>query len=247
MNLQLAVTLFGGALLTAVAPIATAQVADITARQTLPIDITGYWVSLITDEWVLRMVTPSTGDYRYLPLNDAGRAQADSWNPADVEAAGDACKGYAAPAIMRLPSRLHITWEDSTTLRVDIDTGSQTRLFYFVPETTPSARSWQGHSVAHWNVSDYAGSTADAESGVLQVDTTNLRSGYLQKNGVPFSEDTFMTEFYNLIVADDGTEYLAVQIFIDDPTYLTDHWVRTVQFRREPNGERWMPTPCSAY
>ena len=101
--------------------------APTTARAAAPIDITGHWVSLITDDWVYRMITPAKGDVSYVPLNPEGRRLAEAWDPARDEAAGEQCKGYAAPAIMRLPSRVEITWADDNTLKLDIDTGMQTR------------------------------------------------------------------------------------------------------------------------
>jgi hypothetical protein len=228
------------------------------ARESAPIDITGHWVSLITDDWVYRMITPARGDYSYVPLNPTGRRAADTWDPERDEAAGEECKSYAAPAIMRLPGRVHITWEDDETLKLDIDTGMQTRLFRFGGGAPEGAPSWQGWSAAEWQLSGDAsrrrgfyrlsGSLGDVETfGSLKVDTTHLRPGYLRKNGVPFSEQTFMTEYYNLIIEDDGSEYLVIQTFVDDPVYLADHFVRTMQFKREPDGSKRAPTECSAY
>src|SRR5690606_25145451 len=128
----------------------------------------------------------------------------------------------------------------------------QTRLLHF-GDVEPGPRSWQGSSAAEWRISGdtsrrrgfyrLSGSLGDVETfGSLQVDTTNLRPGYLRKNGVPFSERTFMTEYYNLIVEDDGNEYLVIQTFVDDPVYLADHFVRTMQFKREPDGSKRAPT-----
>ncbi len=226
-------------------------------RAAAPIDLTGHWVSLITDDWVYRMITPAKGDYSYVPLNAEGRRMADTWDPARDAAAGEECKGYAAPAIMRLPSRIHITWQDDSTLKLDIDNGMQTRLFRFGQPEPQGAPSWQGWSSARWEVSGNTGRQivfANARTslgqvpqiGSLKVDTTNLRPGYLRKNGVPFSDRTFMTEYYNLIREDDGAEYLVVQIFVEDPVYLARHFVRTVQFKREPDGSKRNPQPCSA-
>ncbi len=228
-----------------------------TAREAAPIDITGHWVSLITDDWVYRMITPAHGDYSYVPLNAEGRRVADTWDPAADAAAGEECKAYAAPAIMRLPSRVQITWEDDDTLRLDIDTGMQTRLFHFGPDTQPGPRSWQGFSAAAW---EYSGNSSrrrgfyrltgslDAveQFGSLRVDTTNLRAGYLRRNGVPYSEDAEMTEFFNLITEDDGHQYLVIQTFVKDPRYLNQHFVRTLQFKREPDGTARAPLDCSA-
>src|SRR5438132_7715229 len=100
-------------------------------REAAPIDLTGYWVSVITEDWKLRMVTPKKGVYETLTLNAEGRRVADTWDPAKDEAAGEQCRSYGAANIMRVPGRLHITWENDTTLRIDTDAGTQTRLFHF--------------------------------------------------------------------------------------------------------------------
>ena len=62
---------------------------------------------------------------------------------------------------------------------------------------------------------------------------------------VPFSDEATMTEYYNLIVEDDGNEYLVIQTFVEDPQYLSSHFVRSLQFKREPNGSKRAPTECS--
>lgn len=248
------------ALALTVAGAGRAQQADpspASARESAPIDITGHWVSLITDDWVYRMITPAKGDYSYVPLNAEGIRAADTWDPARDEAAGEECKAYGAPAIMRLPGRVHITWEDDNTLKLDIDTGMQTRLFRFGAAEPMGPRTWQGWSAAEWEISGdtsrrrgfyrLSGSLGDIENfGSLRVDTTRLRAGYLRKNGVPFSEDAAMTEYYNLITEDDGNQYLVVQTFVEDPRYLAQHFVRTMQFKREPDGSRREPMECSA-
>jgi hypothetical protein len=230
------------------------QAPPASARAAAPIDITGHWVSLITDDWVYRMITPAKGDVSYVPLNAEGRRLADAWDPARDEAAGEQCKGYAAPAIMRLPSRVEISWQDDNTLKLDIDTGMQTRLFHFGQTEPQGARSWQGWSAASWQLSGtteqfYPGPTSLGQikrAGSLKVDTTNLRAGYLRKNGVPFSENARLTEYYNLIIENDGNQYLVIQTFVADPRYLTNHFVRTMQFKREPDGSKRNPVPCSA-
>jgi hypothetical protein len=170
-----------------------AATAPATPRAAAPFDITGHWVSLITDDWVYRMITPAKGDVSYVPLNAEGRRLAEAWDPARDEAAGEQCKGYAAPAIMRLPSRIEISWADDSTLKLDIDTGMQTREFHFNASEPQIARSWQGWSTASWQFSGtteqfYPGPTSLGQikrAGSLKVDTTNLRAGYLRKNGVP--------------------------------------------------------------
>src|SRR5947209_5605188 len=83
-----------------------------TPRSSAPVDLTGYWVSVVTEDWLYRMVTPAKGDYSSVPLNAEGRKTADAWDPSKDEAAGNQCKAYGAPALLRIPGRLHITWQD---------------------------------------------------------------------------------------------------------------------------------------
>src|SRR5580658_9803124 len=122
-----------------------------TAKEAAPVDLTGYWVSVVTEDWRYRMVTPARGDYQGVPMTPAARAIADAWDPAKEEASGDLCKSYGAPALLRVPGRLHITWEDDNTLRMDSDAGKQTRLFHFGDWKSPGgAPTLQGDSVADW-------------------------------------------------------------------------------------------------
>src|SRR5262245_39615598 len=101
------------------------QQAPRTARASAPVDLTGYWVSVVTEDWRFRMITPPKGDYSSLPLNNEGRRVADTWNPNDK--AGDGCKAFGVGAVMRQPGRVHITWADDSTLRIETDAGLQTR------------------------------------------------------------------------------------------------------------------------
>jgi len=102
-----------------------------TPKASAPVDLTGYWVSIVTEDWRWRMVTPAKGDYASVPLNAEARKVADAWDPAKDEAAGDQCKAYGAAALMRLPERIHIFWDNDTTLHIDVDAGTQTRVFSF--------------------------------------------------------------------------------------------------------------------
>jgi hypothetical protein len=115
-------------------------------RTSAPFDVTGYWVALITEDWRYRQFTPPKGDYGSVPLSPAGRKIADAWDPAKDEAAGESCKPHGAAGLMRQPTRLHITWQDDTTLKIDADAGTQTRLLYF-GEPRMSGGNWQGVSI----------------------------------------------------------------------------------------------------
>jgi hypothetical protein len=223
-------------------------------RAAAPIDLTGYWVSLVTDDWRWRMVTPPKGDVLYLPVNAEGRRVAESWDPATDEAAGEQCRGYGAPGLMHLPGRLHISWDDDATLRVDVDTGTQTRVFRFGAEqkAIPRQASWQGYSVAQWEIDGAVGRRGRAgggggqpRRGSLKVVTTHLRPGYFRKNGVPYSGNAVLTEYWTTLT-DSGVDYLVVTNFLEDPQYLAQPYVRSVQYKRQADAKGWRPTACSA-
>lgn len=225
---------------------ASAQQASQTGRATAPFDITGYWVSLVTDDWRYRMQVPPRGNVDYLPVTPAAVAAANAWEPAADEAKGELCRAYGAAGVMRLPTRLHITWEDDNTLRIDTDTGTQTRRFRF-NSTLPLPRelSWQGHSLARWAYPPGRG-RGPVTTAQLVVTTTRMRAGYLRRNGVPYSSDAVLTEYFVRLAADSGQQYLAVTQIVEDPQYLVQPYVKTYQFRKQPDGAGWNPTPCSA-
>jgi len=230
-------------------------------RAAAPIDLTGYWVSLVTANWRWRMVTPAKGDYQGMQLTTEARKVADTWDPAKDEAAGEQCKSYGAPALMSVPGRLHITWQDDTTLKVETDAGTQTRLLRFGNTQAPpeGPRTWQGVSRAQWltprpNVPLQlrpVNRTADVPSalptgGTLQVVTKNLRAGYLRKNGVPYSENAVVTEHWDLYKRPNGDEWLTITTQIEDPQYLSNVRLVAPVFKKETNGSKWDPTPCSS-
>src|SRR5262252_4963391 len=122
-----------------------------TGKAAAPADFTGYWVSVISEDWRWRMVTPLKGDSSSIPVTPESRKVLESWDPAKDEAAGLQCKGYGAAGLMRLPGRVHITWQDDTTLKLETDTGTQTRLFHFSGTAPVTEKpSWQGYSAANW-------------------------------------------------------------------------------------------------
>jgi hypothetical protein len=209
-----------------------------SGREGAAFDPTGYWVSYVTENWRYRMVTPAKGEYRRIPASPAALPLINAWDPATDERAGNQCKSYGAGAIMTVPGRLHITWQDADTLRIDTDAGTQTRLFRFSARAAAAAPSWQGDSNAAWERA--------AGGGSLRVVTSNLRAGYLRKNGVPYSERTTVTEHFDVAPLPDGGQLLLVTTIVEDPVYLTGPYVVSPHFKKEPDGSRWDPTPCSS-
>ena len=229
-----------------------------------PIDLTGYWVSIVSEDWRYRMVTPAKGDYQGVPMTPDAVKIADAWDPAADTAAGNQCKSYGAAAIMRVPGRVHITWADDKTMKVDADAGTQSRVFRFDPSTssgssraesrdekpaTKSEPSWQGESLATWETPGGRGGrgAADApKTGSLKVVTTNLKAGYLRKNGVPYSENATVTEYFDLARERNGDTLLVVTSIVDDPKYLRQPFIVSTQFKKQPDAKGWDPTACSS-
>ncbi len=253
-----------------------------TARALAPIDLTGNWVSIVTEDWRFRMVTPPKGDYASVPLNAAARAVADAWDPAKDTAAGNACKSYGAAAIMRVPGRLHIAWQDDTTLKIETDAGNQTRLLHFTgqPGGDPS---WQGYSAAVWEIAGGGGGgrgapapapapaggtvappggaaaaaaagqarggrggAAPPRGGSLKATTTRLKEGYLRKNGVPYSENAVVTEYFDRHSESNGDEWFTVTTIVDDPKYLQQSFITSTHFKKEADASKWYPSACKA-
>ncbi|MGD2166888.1 MAG: hypothetical protein PVF63_02205 [Gammaproteobacteria bacterium] len=226
-------------------------------RERAPVDLTGMWVAPVMEDWRWRMVTPLKGDAASIPVRGSARAEIESWDPAADEAAGQACKGYGAAAIMRHPGRIRIEWEDDKTLVIEKDYGMQTRRLHF--DTPPTgAPTRQGSSAAHWDrgldspapglgFSLGLGPKLGATSKTLIVETTNLLPGYLRKNGIPHSGAATMMEYYDTFTAVDGTQWFTITTVIEDPEYLAVPFVTTTDYKREQDESRWNPEPCSAY
>jgi hypothetical protein len=238
-----------------------------SARAAAPDDYTGYWVSEVTEKWRFRMLVPDKNDYIQVPLNPEGRRVAALWDPAKDEAGGEACRSYGAAALLQVPGRLHITWQDDNTLRLDTDSGTQTRLFHFGGSPAATEKpSWQGYSAAEWGGDeprdrrDGQGGPVQDKEGRLVVDraqqkpadylrvvTTRMRPGYLQKNGVPYSANAIVEEYFD-IFSDPYTKntWLVVTTLVNDPQYLIEPLFMHAHFKKLPDASGWDPTPCRA-
>jgi len=221
--------------------------APMAPKAAAPIDLTGYWVSIVTEDWRYRMVTPAPGDYQGVPMTQAALKVADAWDPEKEEASGDRCKSYGAPALLRVPEHLHITWQDDQTLRMDTDAGKQSRVFHFGDWKAPEGpRTLQGDSVAEWEMQGGGRGRGAAANGSLKVTTSHLKAGFLRKNGVPYSENTVVTEYYDLVKERNGDQLLVVTIVVTDPMYLREPFIISSHFKKQATDEGWKPTECSA-
>jgi hypothetical protein len=219
-----------------------------TSRALAPIDLTGYWVAIISEDWRWRMITPAKGDFPSIPLNLDGQRVAEAWDPAKDETAGEQCKAYGAPGLMRGPTRLHITWQDDNTLKLETDYGMQTRSFRFGnAPAAQAARTWQGVSTAEWIIAAGGRGRSGARHGSMKSVTKQLRPGYLRKNGVPYSANTVFTEYWDLHTEANGDQYIVDTNVVDDPVYLQAPWITAIHFKKDPDGSsKWDPTPCDA-
>lgn len=215
-------------------------------QQVAPFDITGTWISVVTEDWMFRMVTPPKGQYLGVPMNRAAREVADAWDPKADQAAGLACKGYGGAAIMRRPGRLRISWPENDEVRIEAEAGEQVRNLQFNAKPPAGAeRTWQGFSAAEWNFQNAA--QGQPRRGTLQVTTTDMLPGYLRKNGVPYSEDATVTEYFDSYTASNGDIWLVITTSVHDPMYLTTDFVTSSHFKKVVDGDTtWIPEPCSA-
>ena len=239
-------------------------------RDIAPVDFTGYWVSVITEDWRFRMLTAPKGDAAGVPLNAEGTKAANAWDPAKDIASGEQCRAFGAGGVMRMPIRLHVTWQDEKTLKMETDNGQQVRLFHFDRNQQPPAQpAWQGFSVANWETMAQGQGTAPAPngnggnpaagargggraaaaganalSGSFQVVTTRMRPGYLRRNGVPYTANAVLTEFFDRTEEPNGDSWLVVTSSLDDPQYLTLPFMTSTHFKREPDGSKFNPRPC---
>jgi hypothetical protein len=227
-----------------------------TPREAAPLDLTGYWVSIVTEDWRFRMIVPDKGDYASVPLNPEGRKVAETWDPAKDHSGGNQCRSYGAGGLLRIPGRLHIYWDNDTTLRVDTDSGTQTRLLHFDGAPTQAVvPQWQGYSLASWEglrsgaartalIQDV--SQANAPEGYLKVMTTRMKPGYLRKNGVPYSVNAILEEYFDSFKEINGDVWLVVTSVVTDPEYLTQPFITSTHFKKLPSASGWDPTPCRA-
>jgi hypothetical protein len=212
-----------------------------SAQAAAPTDLTGTWVSVVTEDWPWRMATPAKWDYRSVPLNQAGQKLMGEWEPG-METS---CKAYGAAALLRQPGRVRITWENENTLKIETDAGVQTRRLRFgVPAVTTEPRSLQGYSVAEWQLpAGGAGEGAKGVTGSLKVVTTNMLAAWLRPNAVPYSEKAILTEYFDRF-NDGADQWFTVTTLVEDPEYLNMPFIISSDFKKEPDGTKWAPAPC---
>ena len=240
-----------------------AQQGAPTPRSLAPIDLTGYWVSIVNEDWRWRMQTPPKGDVSSVPVNAEGRRAAEAWDYQREQAPANACKPFGVGGLSRIPGRIHITWQDDQSLKLEFDAGTQTRVLRFGAAAASAPPTWQGDSSAAW---EFAGGVQTDRNGIpvatpagrgalprpnapkggsLRVTTTNFLPGFLRKNGVPYSDKAKIEEYFDRITYPNGDTFLVVRTVVDDPVYLQTPFITSTNFKLEPDGSKWRPTPCA--
>ncbi len=213
--------------------------------------MTGYWVSVVTEDWRWRMLVAEPGDVENgIPLNQAGRELAEAWRPDGNEL--ESCLVFGGAGIMRYPGRLYISWENEETLRMDFSAGEQARLLHFndTDASSNTASSLQGYTSANWYKErqtrgmGFGGPVRSFEGGNLRSVTQNLTPAFLQRNGVPYSDQATIESSYKVIDAPNGDRWLIITSVVNDPVYLQQHWITSTNFKYEENGDNWDPISC---
>ena len=100
--------------------------------------------------------------------------------------------------------------------------------------------------MAQWEYAPAGRGGGQQRSGDLKVITTNLRAGYVRKNGAPYSKNAVVTEYYDINTMPNGDQWLTITTKVEDPAYFNRPYITTTDFKKLPDGSGWNPTPCSA-
>jgi cyclase len=215
----------------AMAPIAFAQ-------GPAPTDLTGDWIRLITHEDAHeRLPGPDPGEYWGLPLNDAARMRADSYNAEWLSTSLEfQCRphptGYQqlGPDEMRIERQTDVVTRHLTAYRILYRATPGDRMVWMDGRPRPSqnaAYTWEGFSTGHW------------DGDTLTINTTHLKESFIRRNGVGGSFRRTVTEHVSL-----DEPYMEWVLIVNDPDYLTEPLIRSVTFKRASNLE--VPLyPCS--
>src|SRR3990172_12250543 len=197
-------------------------VATAAAPAEAQVDIAGEWAAFFHEDQPERIPGPDVGDYSGLPLNDAARLKADSWDASVQTLPERQCIPHPSPYSLRGPATLRISKDvDPATQEVVSYTiygtfGRATRVIWMDGRPHPprqARHTWAGFSTGRW------------EGNGLTVDTTHIKMGYLRRNGVAHSDLATMTEH----IVRHG-HHLSFMSLVTDPVFLEEPLVRTTDF-----------------
>ena len=198
------------------------------------VDFTGEWAPRFYEDQPERVAGPELGDYLGLPITDAARMRADTWNAAIQTLPEWQCRPHSADYIWRGPSNLHI-WKEVDPVTREITAfhaewlRSIDNIYYLDGRPHPSANAahtWGGFATAKW------------EGNMLTVTVTHLKEGYVRRNGVPRSDLATVTEHWIR-----HGKWLTVVTVVNDPVYLTEPFIRSTDYELDEH-QLVPPYPC---
>ncbi len=199
------------------------------------VEFVGEWEARYHEDQPERLPGPSVGDYIGLPLNDAARLRADTWDASIQTLPEWQCRPHPADYGTRGPANLRISKEvDPITQRVvgyrtHVQWQAQERTIWMDGRAHPpddAAHTWQGFSTGKW------------DGNSLVVTTTHLKESYLRRNGVPRSDTATLVEHWTR-----HGNFLTLVTALVDPVYLTEPFVRTTNWAMAPE-QAMEPYPC---
>ncbi len=202
------------------------------------VNLTGDWRQLFHEDAPERGPGPELGDYLGLPINDAARLRADSWEGSRLTLPEQQCRAHVSPYIYRGPLELRI-WEEKDpesqqliAIKNYISTFEQTRTIWMDdrPHPPPGAQhTWMGFSTGKW------------EGNMLTVYTTHIKQGWVRRNGLPESDQATLVEHF----VRHGSVLTHISI-VTDPVYLTEPLIKTQEFVFDQNyAGNWL-WPCES-
>ena len=201
-------------------------------------DPSGYWAARFHEDEPERIPGPEIGDYLGLPINNAARLRADSWDATLVELPENQCRVHGSDYAWRGPGGLHI-WQELhrasqklLAYHTHIGAWGNEQTIYMDGRAHPpayAAHTWQGFSTGHW------------EGDILAVTTDHLKENWVRRNGVPRSEKATVSTH----IMRHG-DYLTIAVIVYDPAYLTEPFIRTTDYVAAPNQIQIAPYPCES-
>jgi hypothetical protein len=188
------------------------------------VDLSGIWQPRYHEDQPERIPGPELRDYLGLPINDAARQYADSWNPSRIALPEEQCRVHVSPYILRGPLNLRIWQEkhpktqDLLAIKMYSSTYEQTRTIWMDGRPHPGSNAphtWMGFSTGRW------------DGDMLVIETTHIKHGWIRRNGIPQSDKARMTEY----IVRNG-EIMSHVFVLVDPIYLAEPLVKSQEFAR---------------
>ena len=205
----------------------------VPAQAGAQISLVGDWAGRYQEDFQDRVPGPDLGDYTGLPINDAARKYADSWDPSRVSLLEHQCEPYVSPHIYRGPLQFRI-WEEKDpntqeliAIKEYLGTYQQWRTIWLdgrphPPEYAP--HTWMGFSTGEWH------------GDVLTVNTTHIKAEFFRRSGIPSSDRTTLVEHYIR-----HGNVLSHVMIATDPVYLTEPLIMSEEFvLMERGNQNWL-------